>query len=332
MPCRPDLPCADCGKLMYRSKESLPEGQAVCRPCRRLRPREMPTPWPGTCQRCGVSFLGKRRDALYCSADCRARAHRRIDCVDCGGDMYSGKNSLPEGQARCRSCRRQRPTQHSRVCAHCSKQFVASYGRAKFCSRTCFNLDHSKRGNRQPRPCQVCGSTYKPTYSAQRTCGRICGATVNAHVLANRLRGRQPRAPRTPIWIRDCDVCSKVFVARYGATRRCSAQCRIDHSGVRVKDLYATALRMRRGGQQWRLLLVDYLRERDGDRCSLCRKRMDFTLPAGPLGHDKGVTVDHVVPRSHGGSDDPANLRLAHWRCNRERRTGGGNEQLALVG
>jgi 5-methylcytosine-specific restriction endonuclease McrA len=27
-------------------------------------------------------------------------------------------------------------------------------------------------------------------------------------------------------------------------------------------------------------------------------------------------TVDHIVPRSAGGSDDPANLRAAHQRCN----------------
>lgn len=32
---RPDLPCADCGKLMWGGTTSLPAGQARCRPCRR---------------------------------------------------------------------------------------------------------------------------------------------------------------------------------------------------------------------------------------------------------------------------------------------------------
>lgn len=35
---RPDLPCADCGKLLWRDKTSLPAGQARCRPCRRSIP------------------------------------------------------------------------------------------------------------------------------------------------------------------------------------------------------------------------------------------------------------------------------------------------------
>lgn len=35
MPRVPDLPCAQCGKLMWRSKSSLPEGEATCLPCRR---------------------------------------------------------------------------------------------------------------------------------------------------------------------------------------------------------------------------------------------------------------------------------------------------------
>lgn len=35
MPTIPDLPCADCGKLMWRGTTSLPEGRARCQPCRR---------------------------------------------------------------------------------------------------------------------------------------------------------------------------------------------------------------------------------------------------------------------------------------------------------
>lgn len=32
-------------------------------------------------------------------------------------------------------------------------------------------------------------------------------------------------------------------------------------------------------------------------------------------------TVDHVVPRSMGGTDEPWNLRPAHQRCNSRRGT-----------
>lgn len=37
MPSKPDLPCANCGKLMWRSATSAPEGIATCLPCRRSR-------------------------------------------------------------------------------------------------------------------------------------------------------------------------------------------------------------------------------------------------------------------------------------------------------
>lgn len=39
----PDLPCADCGKLMARGRGSLPAGRARCHPCRRVARGLLPT-------------------------------------------------------------------------------------------------------------------------------------------------------------------------------------------------------------------------------------------------------------------------------------------------
>ena len=55
---------------------------------------------------------------------------------------------------------------------------------------------------------------------------------------------------------------------------------------------------------------------RDGWRCYLCRKPIDPTL-AWP--HERAATVDHVTPRSAGGLNGIANLRAAHWACNRDK-------------
>lgn len=38
MPSKRDLPCRDCGKLMWRSRTSLPAGRARCLTCRRANP------------------------------------------------------------------------------------------------------------------------------------------------------------------------------------------------------------------------------------------------------------------------------------------------------
>jgi HNH endonuclease len=56
------------------------------------------------------------------------------------------------------------------------------------------------------------------------------------------------------------------------------------------------------------------LAERDGWWCWLCGEAVDPTA-TGPW----QPTVDHLVPRSRGGSNDAVNLRLAHRRCNNRR-------------
>jgi 5-methylcytosine-specific restriction endonuclease McrA len=56
------------------------------------------------------------------------------------------------------------------------------------------------------------------------------------------------------------------------------------------------------------------LAQRDGTNCGICGLFVDVTLDraAGP----DCPSVDHVIPRARGGSNDPANLQLAHLRCN----------------
>lgn len=55
------------------------------------------------------------------------------------------------------------------------------------------------------------------------------------------------------------------------------------------------------------------LRQRDGDKCHLCGKLIDFSLP----GNDRmGPTVDHLIPLTLGGWDGANNVAMAHWLCN----------------
>lgn len=59
--------------------------------------------------------------------------------------------------------------------------------------------------------------------------------------------------------------------------------------------------------------------ERDGGACWLC----GLVIP-----DTETPTLDHVRPRSMGGSDDLANLRLAHKSCNSSRQ----NSIVEVVG
>lgn len=53
---------------------------------------------------------------------------------------------------------------------------------------------------------------------------------------------------------------------------------------------------------------------RDGWTCWLCGDGVDRTL-IGTYSEWR-PSLDHVIPRSRGGSDAPENLHLAHWWCN----------------
>lgn len=58
--------------------------------------------------------------------------------------------------------------------------------------------------------------------------------------------------------------------------------------------------------------------QRQGDcwvgRCIICNSPIRFEVATG-----EGATVEHIIPRSRGGGNDPLNLGIAHGRCNAEK-------------
>lgn len=89
-----------------------------------------------------------------------------------------------------------------------------------------------------------------------------------------------------------------------------------------------SALTTRGSTRRWRRVRV-YVLLRDGERCQvpdeLGRLCLAPAMVAGPLaGH-----VDHIIPRSQGGTDDPANLRAACEPCNLRR--GAGRQPVAVT-
>ena len=53
-----------------------------------------------------------------------------------------------------------------------------------------------------------------------------------------------------------------------------------------------------------------------GERCHICRRKVNLALSGR---HPMGPTIDHILPVSMGGTNDLANLNLAHRRCNISR-------------
>lgn len=69
-----------------------------------------------------------------------------------------------------------------------------------------------------------------------------------------------------------------------------------------------------------KVCLLRQLRQRDGWRCLLCNRKFEDPSPSHP--HPLSVTIDHVLPVSKGGTNEPNNLQLTHRMCNMKKHDG----------
>lgn len=153
MPRVPDLPCADCGKLMWSGTTSLPEGKARCLPCRRAKPTIRSPKVVGSrdCLGCGVSFAISRHTSpkRYCSRSCanskgNPEASRQGRTCEVCGDSYKANHA---GQRTCgRECgvvmkQAASPGKTWRVyfpeCEQCAQMFTSRNSRQRLCSAQC---------------------------------------------------------------------------------------------------------------------------------------------------------------------------------------------------
>ena len=208
-----------------------------------------------------------------------------------------------------------------RQCVSCDRYlaeaFGERYGKRRFCSDACkprcsFSLcerplrkgglceahyEQSKRTGSTwgIRPwgdvggaCEFCDSPIPANVRSRRFCSGACAR------LWYRWRGDRPAE-------RPCAECGMTIDLNFmhpsgkrrPATARLCERCRARHRfGMSVNQLAA----------------------RDGAVCAICREAVDMTLrrPDSLF----GPSIDHVVPRANGGTDDPDNLALAHFWCN----------------
>lgn len=209
----------------------------------------------------------------------------------CGTLLWSGRTSLPAGERTCRSCRS-------------ARRALAPQAGRKW---------------RPTQQCVVCHGPFTPTRSsgstrgAQLACSSACARTMR-------------RGSDRSLWRRTERRCGSLScLALVVAPRVYCAECSLERQRARYRRKNA----VRRGAAGvGQMLTIDALGDRDRWRCHLCRRKVDRTLTSP---HPMSPTFDHLVPISDGGTDDPANLRLAHRRCNSSRGAGG-TVQLMLVG
>lgn len=260
-----------------------------------------------SCDWCGAGFVAEHRGGrppVVCSPKCKVERER---------ERCRAKASHVVG---CRECQT------------CGDEFSVRASRRdqKFCSREC--LHEYLRRDHGEATCPHCGDVFERTKDKSKFCSREC-----------QWSSYRRNFPRSLVYFLNCEICGSLFCSKVAHGKYCSAKCRdrrqVDVAGDRVNSLYALATQFSDGqyaGLKWRRALLQYLVDRDGDRCGICNRKVDITLKSGTRGSRRGPSVDHIVPRSLGGSDDLSNLRLAHWGCNQKRGNRAKDEQLALVG
>lgn len=185
---------------------------------------------------------------------------------------------------------------------HRAKGLCALHWRRKYEKRTTYDI--------------ICATCQRP-HRTKRPDGKYCSVTCSA------VAQRKPQEPRVYVFespqqllSRRCATCYRTFGATWPANF-CRADCEADAYRFR------TSARWISNDERVRIY------ERDEWTCGICGS--DVCKDWDPV-EWLGPSLDHIVPRSQGGSDDAANLRLVHFICNSIRGAGGGGEQLALIG
>jgi predicted nucleic acid-binding Zn ribbon protein len=263
-----------------------------------------------TCIVCNKPLTGRQRKC--CSSSCHGRAWNNAK----RGKPLDAWSWIPQD-----------------TCPQCGKSTENRAAQAKYCSKRCrWDASHKMqkaRAQQQKRmqglpipgdmvPCDNPQCFNAAIYVYLRAfCSDDCQQYVqrNKHWLGD--------GPSTRIHFHPCPDCSRIVLRRsHGGSSKPCTPCRV----IRNKAMNARKNHARRvAGEP--VLSVNEIAERDGCRCHICHRKVDMSLS----GKAKwGPTIEHIVPVSQGGTNDPGNLALAHRYCNTARGNRG-HSQLLLV-
>jgi 5-methylcytosine-specific restriction endonuclease McrA len=194
----------------------------------------------------------------------------------------------------------------------------AKAGRPKRnCSRVCRERHRQKRKLKPSLTltCQNCSTTFEAT-SERRFCSSPCRlekTKIEQSIRRHELR-RQKVDPNGFV-TKPCGWCNEPRTYEYqqGGHNAFHPHCTIEAQRARYR--IKTVKRQGLINKPSRLAADEVVRIYGND-CAVCSEPIDLTL----LRTSKmGLTVDHWIPLSKGGSDDMSNLRPAHWICNRRK-------------
>lgn len=200
------------------------------------------------------------------------------------------------------------------TCVVCGKKKQKCHP-TQTCSRKCMGL-LAKTKTRAKAPlgvCPVCNVEKPLLYvvHGERVCCEKCRNTQSSRFYNKRI-GRHFE-PET----RKCDECNKEYLAKQPQQRCCSLVC---------------SHRLHEKPSDRRRQLSKNARDRNRERyekgiayCALCSIKYEAIITPWKLGMHFGsgkakFHIDHITPKSNGGSNNSDNIRHLCWFCNTARK------------
>lgn len=260
------------------------------------------------CLACNRPLVGQQRK--WCSSTCaqRARFNQQTD------KAIDARKWVPQSS-----------------CVQCGASTEHRGPQAKYCSIRCkLDSDHERQTNkfRERRAAQGksipgqlivckhpnCQVSFVKKH-AQLFCSKECAIDYGW-----RIKSPNGFGDRCAVYFHQCPDCQS-FVCRKapGAVHQRCSSCKV----VRNREINARKNHKRRTAGRIEVGIRD-LAKRDGERCYLCHRKLNLTLPGTAKW---GATIDHILPVSFGGTNEANNLALAHRHCNVAR----GNRQPAQM-
>jgi 5-methylcytosine-specific restriction endonuclease McrA len=206
-------------------------------------------------------------------------------------------------------------------CQYCGKslQGLSRTGRAR---RNCSDPCRNKAANRtkvSPVPkveisCELCATKFVARLGI-RFCSIKCRRTNTIQKQkAKRQAIYEQKYPDGIVTV-VCTWCNLPRSYQFGSSTPTAYHPKCTIEAQRARYRIKTVKRQGLVNNPSRLAADEVIRVH-GQNCSICGELIDLTLKRTS---SMGLTVDHWIPLSKGGSDDMTNLRPAHWICNRRK-------------
>lgn len=186
-----------------------------------------------------------------------------------------------------------------------------------YCSSQCSELYHKRRNLKQPvdKQCDCCATHFQTPRSKQRFCSYECRAKHSSFENNEKFKAKMREVYPDGIKRKPCGWCGETLevpAKKTLASRKYHETCSLEAQRAR----YRIKTVKRQSKTKPSRLAADQVLREYGDKCHICNEPIDLELARTSR---MGLTVDHVIPLSKGGTDEIHNLRPAHWICNNRK-------------